>query len=129
MPDRHTATAVAPGAIALVEDALASWRLVRLVESDYITQPLRDRVYDLLDSDAEVKGPEPDVGTCQCGHAKEQHTGIGCHAEGCTCAEFRPMASAGVARLRHPKLTTLMECPYCLGIWAAAAVVVLRVLR
>ena len=132
-------TATAPGELgrltSLAEDALATWRLVRLVRSDYLTQSLRDRVYGLLDGDepVDVRTDDPDreteVGTCVCGHPREQHAGDGCHATGCECHEYRPMASARVARLRHPKLATLLECPYCLGVWAAACVLVLRGVR
>ena len=120
-------------ATRLVEDALATWRLVRLVRSDYLTQPLRDRVYDLLDGDA--AGEDECVGTCTCGHPKEQHAAAvdgasaRCHRPGCPCGRYRPIASARVARLRHPKLATLLECPYCLGVWAAGAVLLVRALH
>jgi uncharacterized protein DUF1360 len=120
-------------ATRLVEDALATWRLVRLVRSDYLTQPLRDRVYDLLDGDA--TGEDEHVGTCACGHPREQHAapvdGVSarCHRAGCPCGRYRPIASARVARLRHPKLATLLECPYCLGVWAAGAVLLVRALH
>ena len=119
---------------ALLEDALATWRLVRLAHDDYITQPLRDRLYDVLDGDA--SGEDPDIGTCTCKHPKEQHAaGSDMHSDAsacaadCECREYQPLASARVARLRHPKLTTLMECPHCLAVWGAATVVLLRYLR
>jgi hypothetical protein len=118
--------------LTLVEDSLASWRIVRLVRDDYLTQPVRDHIYDALDGDA--PGEDADVGTCECGHPREQHGSLSgngsphCAAE-CDCDRYRPIASARVARIRHPKLTTLLECPHCLGVWAAGAVVLLRRLR
>ncbi len=131
MEGRGSGVTEVVGATRLVEDALATWRIVRLVRSDYLTQPIRDRVYDLLDGDASGEDDEC-VGTCTCGHPKEQHvarvTGGSprCHRAGCPCARYRPIASARVARLRHPKLATLLECPYCLGVWAAGAVLLVR---
>jgi Protein of unknown function (DUF1360) len=130
---RSAGVAGAASVTALVEDALAAWRVVRLVRSDYLTQPIRDRVYDLLDGDA--VGEDDHIGTCVCRHAKEQHVRVAdeaphrCHHPGCPCGRYRPIASARVARLRHPKLATLLECPYCLGVWAAGAVLVARALH
>jgi uncharacterized protein DUF1360 len=127
---RSVGLAEVGGATQLVEDALATWRVVRLVRSDYLTQPVRDRIYDLLDGDA--PGEDEQVGTCTCGHPKEQHAAAAdgaparCHRAGCPCGRYRPIASARVARLRHPKLATLLECPYCLGVWAAGAVLLAR---
>lgn len=118
-------------ATRFVEDGLAAWRLVRLAHSDYLTQPLRDRIYDALDGAAPGED-DPRVGTCECGHPAEQHEPRGevpprpCRALRCACQEYRPLASPRVARLLHPKLAALVECPYCLGVWSAAAVVLLR---
>jgi hypothetical protein len=127
--------------ISLVEDVLAAWRLVRLARTDTITQPLRDRLYDVLDEDAVPSGVEPDVDSCECGHPSESHEdrfGPCCAAlvrlgsesvRSCVCEQYRPRASARAARMRHPKLATLVECPYCLSIYAAGLVLVLRRLR
>lgn len=119
--------------IRLLEDIGATWRIVRLVRSDKITQPLRDRLRDVLDEDAEPDADEPDVETCTCGHPQRAHdSGVGqCRVADrlCPCMQYVPIASAKVARQRHPKLSQLMECPYCLGIWAAALVLLMRRLR
>lgn len=59
--------------IRLLEDVGATWRIVRLVRSDKVTQGLRDR-----------------------------------------------------ARVVDGKLSQLIECPYCLGVWAATLVLLMR---
>lgn len=65
-----------------VENCLATWRLVRLVRTDSITEEARSRL--LL------------------------------------AAGFAP-------KLRI--LTKLIDCPYCLSVWAAGVVLLLRALR
>jgi hypothetical protein len=116
----------------LIMDALAAWRLVRLVRVDYIMQPLRDRIYEVLAEGAPPTTDEHEIGTCRCGHPREMHHAASgaaqrqgaCTTESCPCTAFRPFASANEARLRHPKLAALLECPYCLSMWAALVVAV-----
>lgn len=83
----------------LIVDAVAVYRLTRLVTADSIAEPIRDQVVRL--GYAWADRPLPD-------------------------ASDRELAEAAMDDPDHPKLVELASCRWCASFWLAVAVVFVR---
>lgn len=89
-------------ALDLLVDALAAYRLTRLVTADTITEPLRARI--VIDAFVKAGLDVP---------AGENAEGI-----------VEVSQALGLPAQLVPKLATLVTCRWCAGVWVAAGVVV-----
>lgn len=94
-----------------VVDALATYRLTRLVVTDSLLDEIRTGTLIWLGEECR-----------RCDHVIDAHSQPPgqpprCTIIGCSCALYVP---------RHPKLAELLECPWCVSIWIAAGVVAAR---
>lgn len=95
-------------ALALLLDALATYRLARLVTADGIADGPRDAVvraaYEIAGRAEEARQTEPDV----------------------AAGERAAWSNYAMDDDDPPKLAELITCRWCAGMWLAAAVVAMR---
>lgn len=94
-----------------VVDALATYRLTRLVVTDALLDEVRVGVQIWLGEECR-----------RCDHVIDAHANPPgeaprCAIVGCSCALYVP---------RHPKMAELLGCSWCVSVWIAAGVVVAR---
>lgn len=97
-------------------DALAAYRITRLVTRDVITKRLREHVLAMIYSGR----PEPrqQIDVSRAGHIS---TVPG------KAIEFDSLVDRVEWERDHaPKLATLLLCPWCVGVWVGFGVMVLR---
>jgi Protein of unknown function (DUF1360) len=100
----------------LAVDTAAVYRLTRLVITDEVTRPIRDRI---------IAAAYRSHSTTIAGYraAADLAADLGWS----TVADLHAAGSPGLALDQHPPRTAyLLRCPWCVGIWAAAAVTAAR---
>lgn len=101
----------------LIVDALAAYRVTRLVTRDTITKRLREHVLAIIYSGREAPRVRINVG--RAGHPDETVPGQE--------IEFDSLVDrVEWERDAAPKLATLLLCPWCVGVWVGFGVMVLR---
>jgi hypothetical protein len=101
-------------ALQLATDALAAYRLTRLITADTITAPLRDRWVEaayVAQGRAEANRPRGPVTITR---------------QGATLTYPGDWAEVALADEQPPKLAELVVCRWCAGMWVALGVVAAR---
>lgn len=101
----------------LIVDALAAYRVTRLVTRDTITKRLREHVLAIIYSGRPV--PRQQITVQRAGYPRETIGGEE--------IEFDSLADrVEWERDDAPRLAVLLLCPWCVGVWVGFGVMVLR---